>query len=102
MKKKFLILLFGLMIILAGSCGTDDGSKEITMTKQELLNKVKGGWAGQVIGVTYGGPTEFRYLSRMIPDSVEIPWGDDAITGFFEKIAEIKILNQDLGGHLRW
>ena len=48
----------------------------ITLTKQELMDKIKGGWAGQVIGCTYGGPTEFRWRAKMIPDSENIPWND--------------------------
>lgn len=50
--------------------------KRITMSKDELMNKIKGGWAGQTIGVTYGGPTEFKYLSQTISNDVDIPWGD--------------------------
>ena len=34
---------------------------ETTLSKDVLLDKIKGGWAGQTIGCTYGGPTEFRY-----------------------------------------
>ena len=48
----------------------------ITLTREELMNKIKGGWAGQTIGVTYGGPTEFKYRDRIIGPEVEIPWGD--------------------------
>ena len=90
MKNRQLITLLTVVAMLAFSCGTDPGTKQdkmpekMTITKAELLNKVKGGWAGQVIGVTYGGPTEFRYLSRMIPDSVEIEWSDESATFFFE------------------
>ena len=29
--------------------------------RSELRNRVRGGWAGQMIGVSYGAPTEFRY-----------------------------------------
>lgn len=47
--------------------------------KDALFDKVKGAWAGQVIGCTYGGPTEFRYLSTMIPDSIVMPWGPGEI-----------------------
>jgi hypothetical protein len=47
---------------------------QITLSKNDLLDKIKGGWAGQTLGVTYGGPTEFRYKGRMIPDSINIPW----------------------------
>ncbi|MDE6715195.1 MAG: ADP-ribosylglycohydrolase family protein, partial [Muribaculaceae bacterium] len=50
--------------------------KKVTMSKSVLEDKIKGGWAGQTIGVSYGAPTEFRYREQMIPDSVEIPWGD--------------------------
>ena len=28
-----------------------------------LEDKIRGGWAGQMIGVSFGEPTEFRYLS---------------------------------------
>ncbi len=56
---------------------------EISLSKGELQNKIKGGWAGQTIGVTYGGPTEFKYLGRIIPDDVEIPWGEDYVEWYF-------------------
>lgn len=48
----------------------------VTLTRAELMNKIKGGWAGQTIGVTYGGPTEFRYQDCIIGPEVDIPWGD--------------------------
>lgn len=46
----------------------------VTLSEDVLKDKIKGGWVGQTIGVTYGGPTEFLYCGRMVPDSVEIPW----------------------------
>ena len=61
-----------------------EDSKEIILTKTELLNKIKGGWAGQVIGCTYGGPTEFRYLQKMIPDSVLLRWDNDLIKYYYD------------------
>jgi len=39
-----------------------------------LKDKIKGGWAGQTIGVTFGGPTEFRYNGTFIQDYQAIPW----------------------------
>jgi hypothetical protein len=44
------------------------------ISEQELANKIKGGWAGQVIGCTYGGPTEFHHLGTMIQDYIPITW----------------------------
>jgi hypothetical protein len=37
-----------------------------------LEDKVRGGWAGQMIGVSFGEPTEFRYRGEIIP-SDELP-----------------------------
>ena len=47
-----------------------------TISKTELSNKIKGGWAGQTIGVTFGGPMEFRYNGTMINRYQPIPWFD--------------------------
>ena len=35
--------------------------KKITLSKEDLKDKIMGGWAGQTIGVTFGGPYEFRF-----------------------------------------
>lgn len=59
--------------------------KTLTVTKACLMDKIKGGWAGQTIGVTYGGPTEFCYRSVMIPDSVVIPWEDNCIADMMRR-----------------
>ena len=57
---------------------------ELTITKQQLLNKIKGGWAGQTIGCTYGGPTEFKFCGTMIQDYVPIFWNDGVIKWYYE------------------
>jgi len=33
-----------------------------------LRDKISGGWAGQMIGVSYGAPTEFKYQARINED----------------------------------
>ncbi|AHM63172.1 ADP-ribosylation/Crystallin J1 [Flammeovirgaceae bacterium 311] len=53
-----------------------DATKTITLTKAELQDKIKGGWAGQTIGVTFGGPTEFRFQGTFIQDYQPIVWYD--------------------------
>jgi hypothetical protein len=45
-----------------------------------------GAWALQTIGVTYGGPTEFRYNKRIIPDSVDIVWNDTLMYHWMTRI----------------
>jgi len=57
---------------------------EFTITKAQLMDKIKGGWAGQTIGCTYGGPTEFRYKGTMIQDYIPINWPDGYIKWYFD------------------
>jgi hypothetical protein len=56
----------------------------VTISKAELSDKIKGGWAGQVIGCTYGGPTEFRFNGTMIHDRVPIPWDDSRMLWWYD------------------
>lgn len=49
---------------------------KVSISKERLKDKIKGGWAGQNIGVTFGGPTEFHYCGRNMPDSIPIVWYD--------------------------
>jgi len=58
--------------------------KYIELPKEALLDKIKGGWAGQVIGCTYGGPTEFRWNGTMIGDHVPIPWDENQMLWWYE------------------
>lgn len=77
MKKNILALaLLGASLSAA--------AETITISKQDLMDKIKGSWAAQTIGCTYGGPTEFRYQGRVIPDDVAIEWYDDFVKTTFD------------------
>ncbi len=45
----------------------------------ELEDKIRGGWAGQMIGVSFGAPTEFRSLGRVIPEDELPEWTPDRV-----------------------
>ena len=78
MKKiLYLALSVSLLCPILAGC---DSPEEVTIDKSVLLDKIKGGWAAQTIGCTFGGPTEFRYRSRMIADSIEIGWNENVVT----------------------
>lgn len=66
--------LIALALLLA-SCAAP-APKEVTLTKDVLMDKIQGGWAGQTIGVVYGAPTEFKHCGTIIPDSQPISWGE--------------------------
>jgi hypothetical protein len=88
---KRLILFTVTLIVLSGiiSCTQSSAVKQtvpatVTLTKEALMDKIKGGWAGQTIGCTYGGPTEFRYPGTMMQDYIPIAWPDGYIQSYME------------------
>ena len=56
------------------------------ISKSALLDKTKGGWAGQTIGCTFGGPVEFRYRGSFIQDYQPIPWNRERMKWYYENI----------------
>src|SRR6267378_5198562 len=73
--NKICILTLGAMLVVDFAAG----QKKVTLSKTVLQDKIKGGWAGQIIGVTFGGPTEFRFEGTMINDYQPIAWYDGYI-----------------------
>ena len=85
MKRTVLISLAA-MALLAVGCVTKKtvpAPTEVTITKEQLMDKIKGGWAGQTIGCTYGGPTEFRY-STFMNRNIPIIWPDHRIEWYYD------------------
>ena len=78
-KNPSLVVAVAAVIALAAGCA---GSANIS--NEVLMDKIKGGWAGQAIGCTFGGPTEFRYQGCTIPDSVKIEWPEHHMKWFFD------------------
>ncbi len=63
-----------LLIVSFGSCAGDKRIKPMEegpnipnrkLSIADLEDKVGGGWAGQMIGVTYGAPTEFKFMQKI-------------------------------------
>ena len=80
------------LILLCNCSRTGDGSGlpaspdypvEFSLSKAELMDKIMGGWAGQTIGCTYGGPTEFRFRGTMIQDYTPIEWDDTKMDWYY-------------------
>ena len=90
MKKNPLMIVCAAIVLclFTFSCNQQKKNRhipsELTISKQQLMNKIKGGWAGQTIGCTYGGPTEFKFLGTMIHDSISIPWPEGYIKWWYE------------------
>lgn len=71
--NKFYIVVLLLFCSLLGS-HTFASRKTYALSEQTLLDKVKGAWAGQTIGCSYGGTTEFKFQGAIIQDYIPIPW----------------------------
>jgi len=78
MKKSFFLISSFAILILIGSCKSN--SEEFRTIKPDVLkDKIAGGWAGKMVGVTYGAPTEFRAQGRTYEDSIR--WKPSDIKG---------------------
>jgi hypothetical protein len=78
MKTIKLLILFTVFILSAFSCkNSSDGLR--TIKPDVLKDKIAGGWAGKMIGVTYGAPTEFRAQGKTYSDSIK--WKTSDIKG---------------------
>ncbi len=76
--KRLIIPLIVLLTACTSSPKVPYG-KTVKIDDATLMDKIRGGWYGQTIGCTYGGPTEFKYKGGIIPDEISIPWYDDYI-----------------------
>lgn len=88
MRYTYILCKIITLLILLSSCKTNNSKieidEEILITKKTLMDKIMGGWAGQVIGCTYGGPTEFQWNGTMIGDHVPIPWDETRMLWYFK------------------
>ena len=82
--RIFQILTLAIAIAWLPMCAnqtenSNSSSPNLKISKEKLLDKIKGGWAGQTIGVTFGWPSEFRYLGTFIQDYEKIKWHEDYV-----------------------
>jgi hypothetical protein len=68
MKHNPIILLCLVLLIAAP---TVYGAPPRHLSRDELRDKIRGAWAAQMIGVSYGAPTEFRFQGRIIEGEIQ-------------------------------
>jgi hypothetical protein len=71
MRTKLLSLLFLILSVIFFTSCNNQSSEYRTISADVLKDKIAGGWAGKMIGVTYGAPTEFRAQGKMFTDSIK-------------------------------
>jgi hypothetical protein len=79
----FKIQIFVLMFALLTSAALAQQKKEDRrLSLQEYTDKMKGGWIGQMAGVGWGGPTEFKFNGAIIPEDKMPTWTPEKINQF--------------------
>jgi len=69
------------IILLTATCAVAQ-MKEIS--RAALRDKIEGGWAGQMIGVSFGAPTEFRSNAKI--NTAELPkWTPDRVSNSLDQ-----------------
>ena len=99
MKKAIVVVA---LVILAGCSSSRNPDSErvdgtATLSREVLQDKIKGAWAAQTIGVTFGRPAEFQYNSTMIQDNQKLEWHDSSmVVEFREKPGTYDDIYMDL------
>jgi len=74
--------LVSLTLALTGCLYAAD-TAPLRLSREELRDKIKGGWAGQMIGVSFGAPTEFQAQGTMFEG--EIKWTPDRVSNAIDQ-----------------
>jgi hypothetical protein len=78
-KDMFKVFLFITLCCLILSC-----SKTRTLSMETYVDKMKGGWVGQMVGVGWGGPTEFKYQGEIIPANQIPQWRPEMVNQHYQ------------------
>jgi hypothetical protein len=81
--KKTLIPLLLLCALLFVSALITAQNKTRRLSQAVLKDKIKGGWAGQMIGVSFGAPTEFKSNGKIIEG--ELKWTPERISNAIDQ-----------------
>lgn len=80
-KKLLRLFIFVLSISLIG-CTSKEYRK---LPIKEYRDKLEAGWIGQIVGVAWGAPTEFRWSDEIIPEEDMPMWTPDMINQAFNQ-----------------
>ena len=80
-KNKILLLLMPAFLISISNCTPVAKYREISV--KEYRDKLEAGWLGQIAGVAWGAPTEFRWKDTIIPEEDMPKWKPEMMNEAF-------------------
>ena len=79
-----IIILVVVSLGLVISAPGDGAAAERHIAVKDYVDKMKAGWVGQMAGVGWGGPTEFRFRGQIIPENEMPKWHPEMINQFHQ------------------
>jgi hypothetical protein len=73
MVRAFLSVGIAAVVLLNGLASAGDVRR---LPVKEYLDKMKAGWVGQMVGVSWGAPTEFKWKDKICPEDKMPKWHD--------------------------
>ena len=79
LRRTVLIVVVSASVpLIAAGHGNGRAQEVLTLSRKVFEDKVRGGWAGQMIGVSFGAPTEFKSNGKIIEGDLPA-WTPDRI-----------------------
>lgn len=75
--------LMAMSVLKTALCGAEAGQTYRRLSLSEYRDKMKAGWVGQMVGVAWGAPTEFRFRDRIMPPEAIPKWQPQMINHAF-------------------
>jgi hypothetical protein len=82
-SRRFCPMLWLALALGACCCAHSVVAETRHLSRDQLLDKIKGGWAGQMIGVSFGAPTEFKVQGKIYDE--ELKWSPERVSNAIEQ-----------------
>jgi hypothetical protein len=82
-RRLIVLIVVADLVLSAGpSLASADNDKLRRLAVERYVDKMKAGWVGQMVGVGWGGPTEFRFKGQVIPEHEVPQWKPELVNQF--------------------
>jgi hypothetical protein len=74
-----------LLAVLVQAASAANAAEFRRLPVKEYRDKMKAGWIGQIAGVSWGAPTEFKFRDQIIPEDKVPKWTPEMINNAFNQ-----------------
>jgi hypothetical protein len=83
--RRLIVMMMVVGFILLGDISEVQAARKFRrLPVEEYVDKMKGGWIGQMAGVGWGGPTEFHFQGKIMPLGEMPDWRPQMINQFHQ------------------